>query len=174
MGKRSDFERKPRDYYRTFDLRAGKALEQHIKERSTYIEPFAGRGDLVDQLTFLKCVGMTDIEPQREDIIQRDAFDYTADDFIGVDYCISNPPWDRKLLHPLISHYAEFVPTWFLFDSDWLFNVSSAPIIDKYLKEIVAIGRMKWDETTNMSGKDNCAWYLFDVNKTSTIFHSRR
>lgn len=174
MGKRSDFIRTPRDYYRTFDPRAGVALKPHIKVNSTYIEPFAGAGDLIDQLTYLTCVAKTDIEPQRKDISVRDAFDYTEEDFKNVDFCVSNPPWQRALLHPLIEHFASIVPTWYLHDSDWLFNKSSGPFIEKYLVKVVAIGRMKWQPETNMSGKDNCIWALYDINKTRPAeFHGR-
>ena len=174
MGKRSGFERTPRDYYRTFDPKAGIALKPYVKENSTYIEPFAGAGDLINQLTYLNCVGKSDIEPQVEGIETKDAFLYTEADFTNVDFCISNPPWDRKLLHPLIEHFANIVPTWYLHDSDWLFNKSSSPLISKYLVKVVTIGRMRWQEDTNMSGKDNCIWALYDVKKSEpTIFHGR-
>jgi hypothetical protein len=39
---------------------------------------------------------------------------------------------------------------------------------------IVSVGRVKWIEGSKNTGKDNCAWYLFDLkNKTATEFFGR-
>jgi len=37
----------------------------------------------------------------------------------------------------------------------------SSELINKCVK-IVSVGRVKWIENSKMTGKDNCAWYLFD------------
>ena len=37
--------------------------------------------------------------------------------------------------------------------------------------KIVSVGRIKW--FGNMTGKDNCAWYLFDKKVNNTIFFGR-
>jgi hypothetical protein len=40
--------------------------------------------------------------------------------------------------------------------------------------DIVAIGRVKWTEGSKHTGKDNYAWYRFDVNHTAgPVFHWR-
>ena len=36
-------------------------------------------------------------------------------EFLEADYIITNPPWDRKLLHPMIEYFTAFRPTWLLF-----------------------------------------------------------
>ena len=43
----------------------------------------------------------------------------------------------------------------------------------QYLHKIVSVGRIKW--FGNMTGKDNCAWYLFDYNATrnAPLFYGR-
>ena len=49
MGKRSDFERVPRDYYPTpYD--AVKPLLPHLPENFTFAEPCAGDGRLIQHL----------------------------------------------------------------------------------------------------------------------------
>ena len=83
---------------------------------------------------------------------------------------ITNPPWDRKILHPLIKHLSNMAPTWLLFDADWMHTRQSRKYI-KHCSMIVSVGRIKW--FGNMTGKDNCAWYLFDKETTSTKFIGR-
>ena len=46
MGKYSDFERLPRDYYKT-PLAALKPLLPHLQEVQTFAEPCAGDGQLI-------------------------------------------------------------------------------------------------------------------------------
>ena len=167
MAKRSDFERIERDYYRTFDPKAGVALKPFVDENLKYIEPFAGAGDLVDQLTYVNCLIKTDIEPQADDIAQRDAFSYNREELLdyGVEAVITNPPWGRPILHKTIEHFAPIVPTWLLLDANWIWTKQAKPYIDKYLTDIVTIGRLKWIPNTNMSGKDDCAWMRFSHDK---------
>jgi hypothetical protein len=81
-------------------------------------------------------------------------------------YIITNPPWDRKVLHPMINHFAPLKPTWLLFDADWMHTKQSQPYMP-FLHKIVSVGRIKW--FGNMTGKDNCAWYLFDA-QTPPVF----
>lgn len=49
MGKRSDFERKPRDLYET-PPEAVQPLLPHLCPQTRFIEPCAGAGALVDAL----------------------------------------------------------------------------------------------------------------------------
>lgn len=174
MAKRSDFERVERDYYRTFDPKAGVALEPFVDVGIKYIEPFAGAGDLVNQLTYANCMAKTDIEPQADDIEKRDAFCYDKYDFNGVDAMITNPPWGRPILHKTIEHFAPIVPTWLLLDANWIWTKQAKPFIDKYLTDIVTIGRLKWIPNTTMSGKDDTAWLRFSADKSEpTRFFGR-
>ena len=67
MGKRSDFERKPRDYYPT-PIEAVKPLLVHLPDKFTFAEPCAGNGILIEYLQ--KNGGEVtyafDIEPQND------------------------------------------------------------------------------------------------------------
>ena len=49
MGKRSNFERKPRDFYET-PIEAVLPLIPHLGYDFTFVEPCAGAGVLIDHL----------------------------------------------------------------------------------------------------------------------------
>jgi len=159
VGKRSEMERNPRDLYRTFDKRAGAALLPHLAPATRFVEPCAGRGDLIDQMTAAghMCVLARDIEPQREDIAQGDMFDITDDDLKEADMIIGNPPWRVALAHPYFDHFMPLAPMWSIFYADWLFTKQASRFIPR-IKKVVAIGRLKWQEGTTMDGKDNAVW----------------
>ena len=169
MGKRNNFERNPRDFYPT-PKEAVIPLLPHLPEKGLFAEPCAGDGRLIEhieELTGLSGYWMTDIEPHADFIGNGDAL---TDKIVGCDICITNPPWDRKILHPLIDNLSNQLPTWLLFDADWMHTKQSVPYI-KMCSKIVSVGRIKW--FGNMTGKDNCAWYLFDWEVNNTIFYGR-
>lgn len=161
MGKRSDFERISKDKYFTWDRRAVAALLPHLMPGTRFIEPCAGRGDLVDQLVEAGhyCYLPYDIEPQRPDIVEADALRLTPPPE-RFDAFITNPPWNRKILHPLIEHLSDQAPTWLLFDAGWKHTKQAIPFLPR-LRRIVSVGRLRWIEGTTMQGKDDCAWFLF-------------
>ena len=170
MGKRSDFERKPRDFYPT-PIEAVYPLLEHLEEDFLFAEPCAGDGTLIEHLeTKGVCMWASDIEPQTKGI-HRSPYDKLGfNELIESNYIITNPPWDRSILHPIIDFFAPKIPTWLLFDADWMHTKQSR----KYMpmcKKIVSVGRIKW--FGNMTGKDNCAWYLFDRKVKETKFYGR-
>lgn len=173
MGKRSDFERLERDYYPT-PYKAVKPLLPHLPEEPfTYCEPCAGDGRLVEHLLSVGgiCTQAVDIEPQVGWVGKGDVFDMTVS---NTDLIITNPPWDRKILHPLIVHLSMQAPTWLLFDADWKHTVQAKPYLPLCTK-IVSVGRVKWIEGSKSQGMDNCAWYLFDINnkQEAPLFYGR-
>tara|TARA_R110000787_G_scaffold126282_2_gene237542 strand:- start:1320 stop:1865 length:546 start_codon:yes stop_codon:yes gene_type:complete len=168
MGKRSDYVRVERDFYPT-PIAAVEPLIPHLPYAFDYVEPCAGDGRLIDHISELteghgECLYASDIEPQRDDIFKFDALDLNMGGYGVVDYCITNPPWDRKILHPFIEHWLHVCPTWVLFDADWMHTKQSA-IMMTYCSKVVSIGRVKWIEGSKGVGKDNCCWYLFDITK---------
>lgn len=161
MGKRSNFERIERDFYPTPEA-AILPLLPHLEPGTRFCEPCAGDGRLIDHLQKWGhiCARAWDIDPKRDDIDEQDA----RTRFIGnIDCFITNPPWSRPILHELIVHLSTQAPTWLLFDSDWMHTKQSAPFIP-YLRKIVSVGRVKWIEDSPFTGKDNCAWHLFDAS----------
>ena len=171
MGKRSDFERKPRDFYPT-PFAAVEPLVKHLTQGFTFAEPCAGDGQLCRHLEYFGgiCMWASDIEPQLGGIHKNDFSEIGDDEVLESNYIITNPPWNRSLLHPMIEHFIKLRPTWLLFDADWAHTKQSAPYI-KHCGEIISVGRIKW--FGNMTGKDNCAWYLFDREVNNTIFYGR-
>lgn len=181
MGKRSEFEKRDRDYYPT-PKSAVEPLIPFLPEYFTYVEPCAGDGRLVRHIAELmdgnvECHGAYDIElpddtPQW-DVKIKDAFSLTHSDMPFAEYIITNPPWSRDkksgyLLHRMIEHFAKLRPTWLLFDTDWLHTKQAAPLIEEYLLSVVSVGRVSWLEN-GTSGKDNVAWYLFEEGARKTL-----
>lgn len=189
MAKRttSKFKRKARDLYPTTDPNAVIPLLPHLPEYGTYCEPMAGNGALIALLREYKhskispiactffCQKAYDIKPRAAGIHPKDALKLTRHDLRGAKMIITNPPWSRAILHAVIEHFMSLgVPVWLLFDADWKYTQQSAPYI-KHCKKIVAVGRVKWFAKTKMTGKDNCAWYLFDKNhKSGPRFYGRK
>lgn len=166
MGKRSDFERVEKDFYRTIDPRAVQALLPHILYKVRYWEPCCGDGDLIAWLGYegANCVQATDIS-MGVDALTIGRTDYPI---------ITNPPWSRPILHAMIDHFTEIAPyAWLLFDADWAHTRQSAPYMQK-CTDIISVGRLIWIPGTTTSGKDNCAWYRFSKDKDGpTRFHGR-
>lgn len=158
MSKRSQFAPRPKDFWRT-PAEALAPLLPQLPAGTLFAEPCAGDGALVDLLTAAghKCVWATDTAPARDDVRLADAL--TLRD-ISADMFVTNPPWTRTILHPLIDHLSSMLPTWLLFDADWGFTKQSAGLIHRCSK-IVPIGRIKWIPDSKYSGMDSCAWYEF-------------
>ena len=82
MGKRSDFERQPRDFYPT-PMEAVKPLLKHLPEDFLFAEPCAGNGALIEHLeTKGVCMWASDIEPQAEGIHKNDYSDVGFNELI--------------------------------------------------------------------------------------------
>lgn len=170
MGKRSKFERKPMDYYATPHEALLPLLNHLPAGGTTFCEPCAGEGVLIGHLEKHghKCVSAFDAGdgPYR----RHDASWITEADLNGADLIITNPPWDRKVLHQIIERCSIIRPTWLLFDADWMHTKQAQPYL--YLcHTIVAVGRVKW--FGNIAGKDNCCWYKFHSPTNQTRFVGR-
>ncbi len=176
MGKRSNFDRIERDFYPTPEEGFLPLISHLPKQKFYYTEPCAGDGALVKWITkHTKGVGMThsDIVPKQSWIQKKDMFRVSIPPTGRQSFVITNPPWNRKILHPMIDHFALQCPTWLLFDADWPHTKQSQPYMD-WLVKIVSVGRLKWIPDSKMTGKDNCCWYLFDAtNKEVTQFYGR-
>jgi hypothetical protein len=124
MGKRSDFERREADFYPT-PRAAVVPLIPYLHGIRTFAEPCAGDGALVQQLESfgLRCVYAGDIRTGQDAL--------AVDDYGNADVIITNPPWKRIWLHPLISHFQRIAPTWLLLDQDWACTKQARPISDR-------------------------------------------
>lgn len=166
MGKRSDFKRHERDYYKT-PIEAVEPLVR-VLSRCRYVEPCAGDATLIMHLNHYGfiCDEACDIEPQVDQYKSRLGYKdmYQADamtkKWSAPNCFITNPPWDRKLLHRIIDNLSAQAPTWLLFDADWMHTKQSSELM-KHCRMIISVGRVKWIPASKMTGKDNCAWYMF-------------
>lgn len=173
MGKRSNFERFDRDFYPT-PAEAVVPLLAHLEPGTVFLEPCAGDGVLIDHLQKAghRCTYGVDIEPRWPMARVGDATAMLYN-MGGAKCFITNPPWDRSILHPIILNLSDQAPTWLLFDADWVHTRQSAPFMRR-LRKIVSIGRIKWIPDSKMTGKDNCAWHLFTKpSRKPTLFYGR-
>ncbi len=171
MGKRSNFKRRPQDAYDTPES-AVQPLLPHLPSPLRYWEPCAGSGRLMQALS--GCCKATDITPREWFVDEFDGLDLTLEmlDRFDANLIITNPPWTRQILHPMIDRFSTLRPTWLLFDADWMHTKQAIPYL-AYCQKIVSVGRVSWMENET-SGKDNCAWYLFDQSaQASTQFIGR-
>jgi hypothetical protein len=164
MAKRSGFPRRDRDHYPTPPEAVGPLLP-FLGPATRYIEPCAGAGSLISALASHGhiCVAQYDLplDARNSQYNPLDAFCF-----------ITNPPWDRKILHPTIDNLRKQLPTWLLLDADWMHTIQAAPYLH-YCYMIISVGRVKWIPGTPHTGKDNAAWYLFVNKKTETYFVGR-
>jgi hypothetical protein len=163
LGKRSSFERVERDFYPT-PYEAVVPLLAHLESRTLFIEPCAGDSDLIGHLHKHghRCIAAYDINPEAACGSVGDAKLFTLDPTTYPSAIfITNPPWSRSELHPIIERLSSLRPTWLLFDADWMHTRQSAPFMP-WLRKIVSVGRVKWIPDSPFTGKDNCCWYLFD------------
>ena len=165
MGKRSDFERRPMDDYAT-PVKAVAPLKPFLGSVKRFAEPCSGDGALIAHLEAcgLSCAFSGDLRRGF------DALQITKWDVEGCDAIITNPPWTRSLLHPMIDRFRRLKPTWLLFDADWMHTKQASPYLP-YCSDIVSVGRLKWIEGSKYSGKDNVAWFRFTVGEQRTRFH---
>jgi len=157
------FSPRPRDTYLT-PQKPVLPLRFAFSEGETFYEPCAADNGLTNHLINigLKCVGSSDIEPLHPDVKKQDALTLTEED-IGGDKCttiITNPPWTRELLHPMIEHFRMMKPTWLLFDANWMNQEQAAPYL-RYCHIILSVGRVSW-MGNGVSGFDDACWYLFE------------
>lgn len=122
----------------------------------------------LDSLGF-NCKWASDIEPQDKNIIQKDALELTNDDVLNANCIITNPPWSRNLLHPMIHHFRKLKPTWLLFDAGWMFTKQAREFLP-FCETILCVGRVKWIPNSKYTGKDDCCWYLFRDHEVKTQY----
>lgn len=171
MGKRSNFERKPRDFYPT-PYEAVVPLLDHLTINE-YYEPCVGDGALVGHLTRHGLIrqGASDIEPRTYEASVLDArvLNYKTG---LIKQFITNPPWDREVMHAIIANLSAQAPSWFLIDADWAHTRQARGLLT-FCEKIVSVGRVKWIPGSKHTGKDNCCWYLFNRYPTETKFVGR-
>ena len=175
MGKRSEFEKKPRDAYFTIDPDAVKPLVDHLEPGSWFIEPCAGAGNLTELIVChasVGCIAEYDKEPVNDYVREKDCLDLTGEDLHGANFLATNPPFTWKVLDPIITHLSSLLPTWLLLPADMMHNKRMYPHMQRCSK-VVSVGRLYWEEN-KVKGKDNYCFYLFHDSPHTTVFYGRK
>lgn len=175
---KSAFEKDTLNRYDTIDPAAVAALLPHLSPRTRFIEPCAGKGDLVRQLVAAghKCVDQFDIAPRAPGIRQQDAGTWQINNYDRQPIIITNPPFDWHLLRPLLENWREQVTfSWVLLEASFMHTRRAGPLMQR-CRRIVSIGRLQWaDGTDHKSTKDYC-WYQFGRTPSpgnTPAFHGR-
>lgn len=183
MGKREveKFPRKSRDFYGTVDPAAAEALAPFLAPDTVYVEPCAGDGSLIRLLASavppVACVAAYDIAPQTTGITQRNCLTLQKRDLYNANCFITNPPFDWKMLQPILDHLPTLLPTWLLLPADVMHNKRMSNYLD-FCTDIVSVGRLYWfadEQGKNVKGVDNFVWFRFYThNQGFTKFHPRQ
>lgn len=176
MGKRSDKERIPHDFYATTDLKAlAPEFTKNIRGKS-YAEPCYGEGDLENLLRdFALCEWRSDIRTTTSGCYTLDASCLSKESIDRCDLIITNPPYTRNVLLPMIEKFISLKPTWLLLPADYMHNVYFGDYMSRCSK-VVSIGRLKWFKDSPHTSTDNYAWYYWKYKadtETETVFYGR-
>lgn len=164
MSKRSDFPKKDKDFYPTTDKKVLVPEFVRLIKGKTYAEPCYGYGDLEQllmpsaDLKFKSDIRVTVPATQ-----VKDAMEVTRKDLADCDLIITNPPFTRSVLLPMIDHFISLKPTWLLLPADYMHNAYFRPYMDK-CTYVVSIGRVCWftsDIGKRVASTDNFAWYFW-------------
>tara|TARA_R100000664_G_scaffold34032_1_gene53553 strand:- start:4827 stop:5372 length:546 start_codon:yes stop_codon:yes gene_type:complete len=158
------FERNKRDFYRT-PLAAVLPLLPHLPKQTRFHEPCAGDGALIRHLEKFGhiCTKAGDLVPSddpNEPDIGIQIQNALTLERCGGEMFITNPPWHRDALHPMIDKFCEVAPvTWLLFDADWMHTKQAIPYLETKCRRVISVGRVSW--FGGSVGFDNCCWYEF-------------
>lgn len=175
MGKRSDFPKVEKDYYPTTDPRAVEPLVPFIRGK-TYAEPCYGNGDLEDLLMEVAiCKWRSDVRETVGSSKVLDAMSLAKGDLDGIDLIVTNPPFTKTVLMPMLAHFITLKPTWLLLPADYAYNVYFGDAMRKCAK-MVSVGRLKWIKDSKHTSVDNFCWYFWPQHSThqQTIFVGRQ
>ena len=180
MGKREEVKKpkSARDFYATIDPDAVTPLLPYLAYQS-FAELCAGEGDLVKLLhsNGVRCSYAIDIEYTsflRTNGYWGDALDVTELDLEFSDCIVTNPPFTKSVLLPLIDHFVTLKPTWLLLPADMLHNKYMTPYMKK-CELVLSIGRLCWFPVNGkkVKGVDNFIWAKFVSYETPTTFVGR-
>lgn len=162
MGKRSTFEKKPKDFYPTTDPNAIPPKFIEFVRGKRYAEPCCGAGDLVDLLADVAvCKWESDIEYRGAGKLW-DAMCLSKHELEKADLIITNPPYTKSVLLGLIDHFITLKPTWLLLPADLMHNKYFGPYMEKCTR-VVSVGRLCWfpKEGKKINSTENYCWYFW-------------
>lgn len=174
MSKRSSFEKIPKDFYATTDPKAIPPNFVECVRGKRYAEPCYGEGDLEDLLMDVAvCRWRSDIRDTGNCKLW-DAMCLSEHELGHCDVIITNPPFSRDLLLPMIDHFISLKPTWLLLPADMMHNRYFSGYM-KSCSRVISVGRIKWFKDSKHTSTDNFAWFYWPQGgaPTGTIFFTR-
>ena len=145
-----------------------------------YIEPCFAEGSIQSHLAAsgALCAYASGLEPEVAGVEAVDALGEGEQGYERAarvaDVILTNPPWDRALLHPMIARFSDAAPSLLLFDSNWI-NTKQAGVFQDRLVAVFQAGRHRWfegqDGDKGMSPKEDTSWYLFDRPMAGRLPH---
>ena len=176
MSKRSNFEKIPKDFYATVDSKAIPPKFVEFIRGKTYAEPAYGDGDLEDLLMDVAtCNWRSDIRETVGSSKVMDAMCLSKEDTARCDLIVTNPPFSKDVLLPIIDHFVNLKPTWLLLPADYMHNRYFSDYMSR-CRKVVSVGRLKWFKDSKHTSTDNFAWYFWPKGATTdgvTYFYGR-
>jgi hypothetical protein len=106
-----------------------------------------------------KCRWRSDIRKTVGSSVIMDAVEIDEVTLYNCDLIITNPPYKRDILLPMIDHFLSLKPTWLLLPADMMHNKYFSKYINLAAK-IYPVGRLYWNEN-KIRGKSNFCWYFW-------------
>ena len=177
MSKRSSFKKVPKDFYATIDPNAiPPKLSEFVRGKS-YASPCYGNCDLEDLLMDVAvCRWRSDIRNTVRSSKVWDAMCLSKNELERCDLIITNPPYSRDVLLPMIDHFISLKPTWLLLPADMMHNLYFGDYMRKCSK-VISVGRICWfpKEGKRVASTDNYMWAYWEqeADEAETIFYGR-
>lgn len=168
MSKRSNFDKVPKDFYPTTDPKVLVKPFLDKIEGKTYAEPCYGHGDLEGLLLpYAKLRYKCDVRATNVACKVQDAMTLTKEQLKDCDLIVTNPPFTRSVLLPMIDHFVSLKPTWLLLPADYMHNAYFGPYMERCTR-VVTIGRVCWfqKEGKRVASTDNFCWYFWPKGAT--------
>ena len=176
MSKRSHFDKVPKEFYPTTDPKAVPTKLVEFIRGKTYAEPCYGNGDLEDLLMDVAtCEWRSDIRETVGSSKVMDALCLSKEDIARCQLIVTNPPFSRDVLLPLLDHFVSLKPTWLLLPAGYMNNIYFGPYM-KGCSRVVSIGRLKWIKGSKHTSTDDFCWYFWPKGSTGemeTVFYGR-
>ena len=187
MSKRSNFDKVPKEFYPTTDPKAVPTKLVEFIRGKTYAEPCYGNGDLEDLLMDVAtCEWRSDIRetvqaregvalPRSGSSKVMDALCLSKEDIARCQLIVTNPPFSKDVLLPLLDHFISLKPTWLLLPADYMHNQYFSDYMKK-CSRVISVGRLKWFKDSKHTSTDNFAWYFWPKGSTGemeTVFYGR-
>lgn len=166
MSKRTKTDnalKNPKDFWPT-PFKPIRKLAEVLPPFTVYEEPCAGDGAILRGLYDHLCGDAYDFMPRAIGIRGADALTVRPKYLV-----ITNPPYRRSLLQPLLDHWIGRHECWLLLPLDMASNVWTNPYM-RYVDRILPLGRVSWMQN-GKAGMENSCWFHFGLDNVGLILH---